>query len=138
MSFHTNDFDNTIPQLEGNSDNMDILAKYNKSNVPMFTYDNEQQREFINLKGLYEANGSNTTYRVDALFINTKSKFGNAPLVIIDGFMVNLPKHLLETVEEMKEDGSIVMMANNDRLGFNIYEYTGTHGKAYSINWVTL
>lgn len=109
------------------------INKYNKK--PLFEYDNDKEREFINLKQLVNNNGMNESYIVHALFINTKSKFGNAPVVVTDTHMVNAPEHLLEVVQDMLRDDELLELINNRKIGFTIYAYQGKNGDGYSIEW---
>ena len=113
---------------------MDILNKYNKK--PLFRYDNEKEREYINLQGLVNRYGFNKVYVVQALFINKKSRFGDAPIIVTDDYMVNAPKHLLETVQRMLEDTELINLINERKVGFTIYGYNGRNGKGYSVEWV--
>lgn len=113
---------------------MDILNKYNRK--PMFIYDNEKEREYINLQTLFTTFGKDKVYTVHALFINTKSRFGEAPLIVTEDYMVNAPKHLLDTVKAMMDDKDVVNLINERKVGFKIYSYHGRNGKGYSVEWV--
>lgn len=113
---------------------MSILNKYN--NKPKFEYDNKKEREYINLRGLVDNNGINQVYDVHALFINTKSRFGDAPIIVTNDYMVNAPHHLLETVKEMIYDSEVVQLVNDRKVGFKIYAYQGRNGNGYSVEWV--
>lgn len=120
--------------MKGDKNIMDILNKYNRK--PTFIYDNEKERQYINLKGLYEKFGKEAIYPVHALFINTKSRFGDAPVIVTDDFIVNAPTHLLDTVKAMIEDVDIINLVNERKVGFKIYGYYGRNGKGYSVEWV--
>ena len=113
---------------------MDILSKYNRK--PMFIYDNEKEREYINLQTLFTTFGKDKVYTVHALFINTKSRFGEAPLIVTEDYMVNAPKHLLDTVKAMMDDKDVVNLINERKVGFKIYSYHGRNGKGYSVESV--
>lgn len=120
--------------LKGDKNMMDILNKYNRK--PMFIYDNEKEREYINLQTLFTTFGKDKVYTVHALFINTKSRFGEAPLIVTEDYMVNAPKHLLDTVKAMMDDKDVVNLINERKVGFKIYSYQGRNGKGYSVEWV--
>lgn len=120
--------------MKGDKNIMDILNKYNRK--PTFIYDNEKQRQYINLQGLIEQYGKDKVYTVHALFINTKSRFGDSPVVVTDDYFVNLPNHLLDTVKTMREDVDIINLVNQRKVGFKIYGYHGRNGKGYSVEWV--
>lgn len=88
-------------------------------------------------KSLKELGASDKIYIVRNLYINKKSKYGDAPVVLIDDCktLVNLPKHLLKTVEEMREDLEVVDAINNGEVGFSVYEYDSKNGSGFSVNW---
>lgn len=115
---------------------MAILDKYNKK--PVFNYDVTRKRDYTNLRELFDTFGEDKKYVVHALFINKKSRFGDAPIIVTDRFMVNAPKHLLETVEEMMNDQELVDLVNERKVGFKIYEYQGRYGNGYSVKWIEL
>ena len=113
---------------------MSFLDKYNHK--PLFQYDHEQERDFINLEGLVKHNGINQIYVLQAIFINTKSRYGDAPIFVIDHYMVDAPRHLLDTVKEMLEDTEFINMVNGGHVGFKVYQYEGKNGKGYSVEWL--
>ena len=112
-----------------------ILNKYNKGNL--FTHQTNGNETYITLKELYQETGKQPM-KVLNFFINKKSKFGDYPIAVTELFLVNLPKHLLDTVQEMMQDEEIASLANSGKLGFTIYQYTGKNGDGYSVNWVEL
>lgn len=115
---------------------MSILNKFNKGK--MFDYDNTVEREFISFKELVNEHGIGKVYPIQAIFINDKSKFGDAPVLISNEFMVNAPQHLLETAKEMIADDNLVDMVNQGKVGFELYAYKGKNGNGISCNWVEL
>lgn len=113
---------------------MSILNKYNQK--PLFEYDNEKERDYMNLKELVNNNGIKPVYEIHALFINTKSKYGDAPILVTDEYLVNAPQHLLNTVKDMMNDEEVIQLVNARKVGFSIYEYQGKNGHGYSVEWV--
>lgn len=113
-----------------------ILKKYNKGRI--FEYDTERERTFASLEQLYTNNDETEIYPVEAMFINTKSRFGDAPVIVSGNFMVNFPQHTTSMVKDMIQDDEIVDMVNDGRVGFVIYSYKGKNGSGYSINWCEL
>lgn len=108
--------------------------------------------EYFTLKELYDGiPTTDTTYVVGALYINTKSKFGDSPVAVvmrndevngeeIPGFCVNLPRHLVEDVREILSSDEAVEAINARKVGFTVRKY---YSKAYerdnfSITWVDL
>ena len=112
---------------------MNILDKYNKK--PMFNYDNQKERSYITLRELVQKDGMGKVYEIHALFINTKSRFGESPIIVTENYFVNAPKHLTDTVKQMIDDNDVVELINNRQAGFSIYEYEGRNGHGYSVIW---
>lgn len=118
---------------------MSILNTINQyNNKARYIYDSEVQRQYCNLKDLYNGNGKDAVYPVEALFINEKSKFGNAPVIVSGGYLVNAPAHLLETVELMRKDDELTQLINDKKVGFTVYEYENQYGTRHSLNWVEI
>lgn len=114
----------------------DNINQYN--NKALYIYDNEVEREYTNLTDLYVGNGKDAVYTVEALFINEKSKFGNAPVIVSGSQLVNVPSHLLDTVEAMRKDEDLTQHINNRKVGFTVYEYENQYGTRHSLNWVEI
>src|SRR5699024_5573329 len=57
----------------------EILGKYQQK--VNFNFD-ERQREFISLKDFAKDLGTENTYPIEAIFINTKSKFGDNGVIL--------------------------------------------------------
>lgn len=110
----------------------DLLKKYNRSTG--YTFRRPQGFTYKSLKELL-LTSDKMVHRVNAFYINTKSRYGNAPVVATDECFVNLPSHLLRTVEEMMNDDELTEAINQGRIGFTIYEYKGKNGLGYSVNW---
>ena len=74
-------------------------------------------------------------YPVDALYINTKSKFGDAGVILSGDKLVNLPQHLTPTIKEMRADQELTDAINKGYFGFKVYQYKGSNGTGFSVNW---
>lgn len=77
-----------------------------------------------------------TWYPIKAVYINTKSKFGESPVVATDKAFVNMPQHMLDTFKDMRNDSELLDLINKGLFGFEIYEYTNKYGVAYGVNFV--
>lgn len=113
---------------------MSALNKFNKGRI--FNYDSEVERVFINFLELYLKSGDDTVHDLQAIFINTKSKYGNAPVFISNEYQVNVPQHMLDTAEEMINDSDVVDLINKGKVGFQLYAYKGKNGDGVSCNFV--
>lgn len=123
------------------------IKKYNKGGK--FNIDTSALT-YKKLKDLYSENSNDAgaIFVIGAVYINTKSKFGENPNVcvmdvdengeIIPAFMVNLPRHLVDDCKAMLEDEEAVDAIKNCRVGFTIRKYFNKVYKtdAYSVEWV--
>lgn len=107
-----------------------ILNKYSNGGAPQYDFI-KNEREF---KKLQELNVS-VQYPIEALFINTKGKFGNQGVIYTSDYIVNLPNHLTSLIEEMRNDSEVTDVINARKLAFEVYQYESEQGrKGYSIN----
>ncbi len=108
------------------------------SDDKLFTFEIPENFEYTDLRGLANKNGLETVYQVNALYINTKGKYGDAPVIATNCELVNAPQHLTKVVKEVLKDGESLALINNGKVGFNIYEYENQHGICYGLNWLDL
>lgn len=91
------------------------------------------------LSECYREFGADKVYTIGAVFINTKSAYGDNPVVAVrEGFNVNLPKHMLEDCREMINDDAVVADINSGLCGFTIYTYQSYGKECYSVRWVDI
>lgn len=108
-----------------------ILNKYSNGGAPQYNFD-KHEREFKKLQDLQL-----TSYTIEALFINTKGKFGNQGVIYTSDAIVNLPNHLTSLIEDMRNDQEVTDAINARQLAFEVYDYVSEQGrKGYSINIV--
>ena len=115
---------------------MSYATKFNKGSK--FTFKTADDPQYVSLEVLDNKN-PDQIHDGRALYINTKSRFGDAPCVAIDPvIIVNLPSHLLETVKEMINDDECVAAINNNEVKFKIYSYKDkTFNKTcYAVEWL--
>lgn len=93
------------------------MAKFN------FSKYNRAGQEYKTLGGLFEEKGD-FIHPIRSIYINTKSKFGDAPVVVSDGYNINLPKHMCATVAEMLQDPEAMALVRAGKVGISIYSYT--------------
>lgn len=115
---------------------MGYASKFNKG--ARFTYTTPEGLGYATLSDLVKAHGLDKVYTVHALYINTKGKFGDQPLIVTDEAQVNAPSHLLDTVKDIRSDSEAVAQINANKFGFKIYEYEGKNGNGYSVEWVDI
>lgn len=95
------------------------FAKYNRTRK--FDIDTTDF-EYISLAELY-GQDQDKVHVIRGIYINTKSKYGAAPVFAIDGYFVNVPAHLLDTCQEMLQDDETIDLINAGKAGFTIYIY---------------
>lgn len=109
-----------------------VLNKYTKGTAPKFSFE-KKDREFKSLKEL----PLKTPFVIEAAFVNTSGNYGAQGLFVTSDYQVNLPKHLLKLVEDLRSDDEAIESINHRELAFEIYEYESKAGhKGYSINLI--
>ena len=116
---------------------MGLMDKFNKGGVPFdidiagFT--------FVDLKSLYKKSPAGEVFKIDGLYINKKSSYGDHPVAILvkEEFLVDLPAHLVEDVKLMLQDPEVIEAIKNGNVGFTIHEYDQKQykKKCYGIHW---
>ena len=77
-------------------------------------------------------------YTIDGLFINSTSKFGAQPLLIVSEIkaLVNLPSYLLQTAQTILSDVEAVETIKNGKVGFRVKEYTKNGKQCFTIVFI--
>ena len=106
-----------------------------------FDYELTEKHEYKKLEELYKED-RDRIYIVRMFYTNKKSMYGENEIVVTDDYIINLPKHLTETVEKIVNNEVYLKLINEGKFVFNIYEYYYKLGKevktAYSVNWGTI
>lgn len=94
---------------------------------------------FLKIDDVYKQS-PDSVYVLNGLFINTKSKYGARPYLATPDFFMDLPSHMLETVEAMIADPDVVGEINGGKVGFQIRTYQSKqfNRECYSIVFVEL
>ena len=109
-------------------------TKFNTGKAGRFTYKIPENTPFVKLKDLPVG----TVQTVRLVYINTKGNYGEEPVAVTDKAIVNLPKHLVDTVKAMIDDDEAVEAINAGQVGFKPYEYDGKNGHGVSVEWVDI
>lgn len=117
---------------------MSVASKYNKEKL--FDFETPKDFKYESLSDLFTQNGKDKIYPVKALYINTKSRYGDAPVIVTDTCMVNVPGHMCDTVRAMMADIEAVEDINSGKVGFTIYQYQarGRNGLFFNVKWVDM
>lgn len=114
-----------------------LMSRFNDSNV--FGIDTAGYK-YVGLAELHDTD-PDATHKLLGLFINSKGKFGAEPNAIIDHkIIVNLPRHLLDTVNELLDDNKYIEYIRQGHVGFKVYQYhSNKYNKdAYSVTWLDI
>lgn len=118
------------------------MSKINKLNkkIVKFNFEPEDNFIYVKLEDLFKENGKDTIYRVRGLYINNNGYYGKSPLAVLDNCFLNLPQHLVETVEVIHDDEELIQDINDGKMGFKIYEYLNKkqNKRCYSVEWVEI
>ena len=119
--------------------NMSFAKKYNKGNV-IFDID-ISDFSFMKLSDIYTSYGKNVI-KVDGLYINKKGRYEPHPVAINveEKTLIDLPKHMTETVEEILKDGESISLIKRGCVGLRATKYTDKKYKktCYSVEWVDM
>ena len=113
-----------------------LMQRFNHNNI----FDVETSGfKWVDLKTLYDTDPEKQ-YKVLGLFTNNSGKFGVEPVAIVDGFLVNLPRHLLVAVQQMLDSDEIIQYIKDGHCGFKIYQYHSSryNKDAFSIEWLDI
>lgn len=114
-----------------------LMSKFNNTNV--FGIDTTNYK-YIGLKELFDTDPT-AQHKVLGFFVNSKGKYGPEPNAIIDNkLIVNLPRHLLETVKELLDDDKYIDYIKQGHVAFTVYQYhSNKYGKdAFSVTWLDI
>lgn len=120
---------------------MSFASKHNKSTENLFTFQQAEGVPWTKTAELY-AHGYTSEDKAIVclgLFINRSGRYDPYPVMICQGFNVNLPAHMLKEVEEILNSPEDIAAINNAQVGAYVYEYTNSRGgKSYGLCWVDI
>lgn len=113
-----------------------LMKQFNHTNI--FDVDTTNYK-WVDLKTLFDTDPEKQ-YKVFGLFTNNGGKFGTEPVAIVDGFLVNLPRHLLDVVQQMLDSDEIVQYIKEGHVAIKIYQYHSNkyNRDAFSIEWLDI
>lgn len=100
---------------------MTFASKYNKRKL--FDIDTTGF-EYVTPIDLVTKHGLDYVYPLRAIYINSKSKYGESPVFATDSCFVNIPSHMTETAKQILDDEKAVEQINNGQVGIKMYAYT--------------
>lgn len=117
---------------------MSFAERFNKGGIKFDV--NTENFKYFSLEDLYKNNGKDYQYKLLGVYINKKSKFGDAPVAILSDKFANLPVHELDVIKEMLSDVEVVEAIKDGKLGFIIETYTSKNfgTECYGVRWIDL
>lgn len=86
-----------------------------------FNYDMTQNK-FVKLREFYESEHADHGI-VRGMYVSNKGEYGPSAVLVIDGWNLNLPKHMTGRVNRIRGDAEMVKAINEGKCGFKIREY---------------
>lgn len=116
---------------------MSVASKYNKGNK--FEFNFPKNVHYTSLAEFADFQGEEPAV-VRCLSINDRSKYGAQPIAWLDkDIALNMPRHMLASVQEMIADPEVVEAVKAGKLGIKARPYTAKDGKDYiGTEWVDL
>ena len=94
--------------------------------------------KYFKLIDLYNAKKPEQVFKIQGIYINKKSKYGNAPVAILDDCFVNLPAHMLDECETILKTEEDIQDIKDGQVGFVIEPYESEGNTCYGIRWVDI
>ena len=105
---------------------MSFAEKHNKTRI----FDIETEGlEYVKPEDAFNKYGRDAVYRLDALFINRKGKFDDAPVAVVTvlinntQFMLNMPPHMTEEAEKILADSEDINDIKSGKVGIKLRPY---------------
>ena len=103
---------------------MSFAEKHNKTRI--FEIETEGL-EYLKPEEAFNKYGKEAVYRLDALFINRKGVYDDAPVAVVttnnDQFMLNMPAHMTEEVEKILADSADIKDIKSGKVGIKLRPY---------------
>lgn len=118
---------------------MTFAKKHNKGTGSVFTFRQEEGVSYYKLKEMFEKGFTDekNAFQIVGFFVNRGGRYGDSCSAICKGFNVNLPSHMLHTVEDIMRDQEDIDAVNAGSVWAYVYEYTNSRGgKSYALNFV--
>lgn len=115
-----------------------FAGKHNPGITKLFHFEIPKGFEYVDFATMARKYGIDNPFKVNAIYINIKGKYGDQPVIATDNELVNAPHHLTDNAREIMSDGESVAMINDGVVGFYLYEYENKYGTQYSLEWCDL
>lgn len=120
---------------------MSFASKHNKSTANLFHFQQDEGVPWTKLSELYSHGYTSEEKAIVCLglYINRSGRYEPYPVMLCQGYNVNLPSHMVNDVEEILSSQEDIDAINNATVGAYVYEYTNKRGgKSYGLRWVDI
>lgn len=116
---------------------MSIANKYNRTSPFIHNGDVPENAPFVKLEDLKDVKEPIT---ILTMWINTKSEYGDHPVIGTATGKVDIPKGYTRIVKEMMQDDEVISAVNAGKLGFIVRPYHSEkfHRDCYAVDFVDL
>lgn len=113
---------------------MSFASKYNRNT--RFNVSFSEDSHYVSLRELFS--DEHKVHVLNGFYKNVHGMYGKNYVAVCGDMLVDLPKHLNDTVEAIMKDDAAVESINDKKVGITVYKYN-THNKdCYSINFVDI
>ena len=117
---------------------MTFAKKHNTASYK-FSFEIPNHFEYYDLQQLAKKYKTlDKEYRINAIYINKKGKYGHQAVLATDDELVNAPLHMTDTFKEILADSDSIGMIESGVAGFKIYAYENEYGKQAGLEFVDL
>lgn len=97
------------------------------SHQARFTY-NADNNEYIGITDFLKDHNKDQKYQVKGMFVTKTGKYGPRGIVVLDGFNLYVPKHVIKAIEAIRQDPELVKAVNDGTCGITFRDYDDSNG----------
>lgn len=117
---------------------MSFAKKHNTAGYK-FSFEIPNNFEYYDLQQLAKKYKTlDKEYRINAVYINRKGKYGHQAVLVTDNELVNAPLHMTDTFKDILSDSDSIGMIESGVAGFKIYAYENEYGKQAGLEFIDL
>lgn len=114
---------------------MSFASRHNKGAIDWgIKTDNFQ---YVKREDLFK-NAPDAVYAIRGLYINTKGKFGNHPVAILEDCFLDLPMHMTEEVTEILKSFEDIEDIKSGKVGIKLESYESNGKTCVGAKWMDM
>lgn len=118
---------------------MSFANRHNKTTSNLFSYKQIPDAPYYKCREMFDkgfTEENKNPVRVLGCYISNAGRYAPNATLICDGFNVNLPKHMVNDVQDILSNEEDIQDINAGVVGVYFYEYVNKNGgKSYSARW---